>query len=284
GGRGRRPAPEVGLGEREADLGPRLGSLAVALAQLDQPGGDPAERVELAELDALVVGVLEAPADHVDQRQRRRRPLLQIAPELRGGDGPGLDGLDGDHVARARLGVTERQLTEDVTRPSEAEDHLRPAGIDAAGLSVAGQEDQDAIPGFTLVHQVLAAGEPPDPAELQQPVAVTVREQRQEASWLRARARHSLMLTPPPVAGSTDRLGRQAGAAPAAEPGRGADSHVTDRAPDGGPRRHRPTVRPSRNPEKPVLGGREQYPELGCRTVSALLRFLTGATGGPGGR
>src|ERR1043165_9186885 len=100
--------------------------------------------------------------------------------------------------------MSERQLTEDVTRPPEAEHHLRPPGIDAAGLGVAGEEDQDAVPGFTLVHQVFARSNPPAPPDLQHPGAVTVREQRQEAPRLRARRRHSLMLTPSPVTGSTD--------------------------------------------------------------------------------
>ena len=52
-----------------------------------------------------------------DQRQRRCRLAQEMGAQLRGGDGAGLDELQGDDVARARSEVDERQLAEDSPGP-----------------------------------------------------------------------------------------------------------------------------------------------------------------------
>src|SRR5207247_630432 len=102
-------------------LDPLVGAVAIPLAELGQPRGDAANRVQGAELDALSIRVTEAPAQHIDEYQRCGWPPLQVGAELGRRQRPRLNRLNRGHAARPRLDVTKGELSQQIARAEEAE-------------------------------------------------------------------------------------------------------------------------------------------------------------------
>jgi hypothetical protein len=191
GARGGRPATEIGLGDRQADLDPLGGGIAVALGELEQARGDAADGVLARELDALAVGVAKAAPEHVDQGQRRRRAPLQVGAKLGRRKCLGDDRLDRGDAARPRFLVRERQLAEDVARAAEAEHDLAPIRVKEARLDVPFEHDHNAVARLALVHQARPGREAAPAAQPQQLVAVAIVEQREEGAGLSRSGLHN---------------------------------------------------------------------------------------------
>jgi hypothetical protein len=79
--RRRRPRGELLLRQGERHLDPVLAVLAEALAHLHQPAGDTADDVVAGELQARLVGGLEAIDEHEHEVHRRARVALEELPE-----------------------------------------------------------------------------------------------------------------------------------------------------------------------------------------------------------
>src|SRR5919197_3038313 len=92
--RGGGPTAEVSLRDREPDLDPIFGGVAIPFAEFDQACRNPADRVQRRELDAHPVRVTEPSTQYVDQRQSRRGAPQEKGPELRGRECLGNDRLD----------------------------------------------------------------------------------------------------------------------------------------------------------------------------------------------
>ena len=99
-------------------------SLPVVGRELDEPGGDAADRVRCAELRALAVGLAQAGDEPREDPERRARRALEERAEVGGRDHERLDRVDRGHARGARLAVDRRQLAEQVARPAEREHGL----------------------------------------------------------------------------------------------------------------------------------------------------------------
>jgi hypothetical protein len=183
------------MGDGEFDPSSVVAPSPVPLTELDQARGDSTDRVGGAELNTLSVGIPEAFAENVDEGKCRSWSPPQIATKLGSGERLRLGGLDCDHVAGPRLGVREGKLAENISRTQEAQDHLVPLVIDKGGLHVPPKQDQDAIPGLALVHQVLPGAEPAQASEPQEIVAIGIRQQLDECRTLNRSRRGRAGLT-----------------------------------------------------------------------------------------
>src|SRR5829696_8638962 len=164
--RGAGRARELVLGERQGDADRTvLVPLAETLRELEQPARDSLDRREGRELDPLGVGVTQAAAEHLQERERRGRMRGQEGAELTSAQAQRLDALHGHDRGRARFLVDGGLLADQLAGAAEGEYHLAARRRRRRHLHPALPQQQDAVGDLALQQESAPANIGPDDSQ-----------------------------------------------------------------------------------------------------------------------